>query len=152
MPDEYMSHTISRRLRRPGELGVALRYHDVREALCRGIARGCALLSWGSSVISAARLHMREMVDSLVSLCVSPMVPRKVSDDGGVNRNLTPAAVCRHVTFAVAASYALGSAARLRRLLSCVPGYRPCMSSLGEWQLSAPGIRYDKCMSAASQQ
>jgi len=89
-------------------------------------AEGCPeavlSLSWGSSVISTTRLYTREMVDSMVGLCMSPMVPRKVSDDGGVDRYLTPAAVCRHITFAVAADYALGSAASLRRLLSCVPG------------------------------
>ena len=78
----------------PGNL-VSLFVNTVYAKLC------------AESVISATRLHMRVMVDSLVGLCVSPVVhprvPPKISDDGGVNRNLIPASVCRPITFAVAA-------------------------------------------------
>mmetsp|Transcript_48198 Transcript_48198/g.108356 ORF Transcript_48198/g.108356 Transcript_48198/m.108356 type:complete len:527 (+) Transcript_48198:90-1670(+) len=98
-------------------------------------------LSWGSSVLSTTRLYTHEMVECMIELCMLPSVPRAIRlsppTKGEVEINPTvvvdqaaeeekplwaPAAVCRHITFAVAAEYALTSTANLHRLLEAVPG------------------------------
>merc|ERR1712232_896775 len=85
----------------------------------------------------------------MVELCMTPIIPRALDADGqptahklvassslgakegyssGKNGTgcadiyLAPAAVCRHITFPVAADYVLGSTDVLRALLDSVPG------------------------------
>ena len=92
---------------------------------------------------------MRVMGDSMVSLCMSPMVPLNVSTMAA----WTATDTCSCLSISHVYSFSrlpLGSAASLRRLHSCVPGAGRASRHWGKWQLSAPGIKYDKCMSAAS--
>lgn len=82
-------------------------------------------LSWGSSIISASRAYTPDMVSQMIELCMSPIVPRPLAseqDTEARNRCLAPAASCSHITFAVAAEFALNSSVSLNRLLDAVPG------------------------------
>eukprot|EP00930_Biecheleria_cincta_P103813 TRINITY_DN95915_c0_g1_i1.p1 TRINITY_DN95915_c0_g1~~TRINITY_DN95915_c0_g1_i1.p1 ORF type:complete len:470 (+),score=64.56 TRINITY_DN95915_c0_g1_i1:170-1411(+) len=110
--------------------------------LCAELVPDAVLsLSWGSSFISTSRRYTDEMVDRMIELCMSPMVPSRLSgrtdlpdaDSLNIDREtsadntkdkiiLAPAASCQHITFAVAAEYALGSAPKLLKLLDAVPG------------------------------
>ena len=87
MPVEYMSRTLSRRLRRPGELGVALRCQEVREALCIGIARGGALPQLEQFRNLRKRLYMCEMGDSMVACAVA--ADRALSSMAGLRQLLS---------------------------------------------------------------
>merc|ERR1719442_325221 len=51
---------------------------------------------------------------------MDPMVKQSAAGDQAVY--LTPAATCNHITFAIAAEFALASSTQLRRLLNSVPG------------------------------
>ena len=51
----------------PGEPSLVVLHCAAR----RGLPAAVLLLNWGSSVISATHLYMRDIVDSLVSLCMS---------------------------------------------------------------------------------
>lgn len=103
-------------------------------------------LSWGSSVLSATRLYTHDMVDRMIELCMSPIVPRAMGCSARPRLSFpeapgrppsqgtdkaehpdesvwhTPAASCQHITFAVAAEYSLSSSRALKRLLDAVPG------------------------------
>jgi len=104
-------------------------------------------LSWGSSILSASRHYTMDMVNRMIELCMSPIVPRpmlsptskdareeaaqavEADKDRGMPDGLdeeiyclTPAASCQHITFAVAAEYALNSSPNLLKLLDAVPG------------------------------
>lgn len=116
-------------------------------------------LSWGSSMLSTMKSYSTEMVDHMIELCMTPIVPRQLptsrvtngahevlSETGdsttaasdrdresvAVCREVkapsdgemyyTPAAICRHITFAVAVEYAQLSADCLSKLLDSVPG------------------------------
>jgi hypothetical protein len=99
-------------------------------------------LSWGSSMLSTMSSYSTEMVDSMIELCMTPIVPRQLPSPNGshsavekdaiAKRDLrvpvdgemyfTPAAVCHHITFAVAVEYAQMSAEGLLKLLDAVPG------------------------------
>lgn len=110
--------------------------------LCAELVPDAVLsLSWGSSFISTSRRYTDEMVDRMIELCMSPMVPSPLGGAAGLPEThsvrsdhetatestkdkifLAPAASCQHITFAVAAEYALSSSPRLLRLLDAVPG------------------------------
>lgn len=110
--------------------------------LCAELVPDAVLsLSWGSSFISTSRRYTDEMVDRMIELCMSPMVPSPLggaagfpdTDAASIDRQtsgestkdkifLAPAASCQHITFAVAAEYAVGSAPKLLKLLDAVPG------------------------------
>lgn len=110
--------------------------------LCAELVPDAVLsLSWGSSFISTSRRYTDEMVDRMIELCMSPMVPSPLGGAAGLLDTdavrsdheratestkdkifLAPAASCQHITFAVAAEYALGSAPKLLKLLDAVPG------------------------------
>jgi len=115
-------------------------------------------LSWGSSMLSTMKSYSSEMVDHMIELCMTPIVPRQLPssrvtngahglsetgdsttagsdrdrESGAVCREVkapsdgemyyTPAAICRHITFAVAVEYAQLSAGLLSKLLDSVPG------------------------------
>jgi hypothetical protein len=117
-------------------------------------------LSWGASMLSTMKSYSSEMVDHMIELCMTPIVPRALPRPASSNGNLaeqgdtggetgdhdssssdrgdgairtlrvpgdgemyfTPAAVCSHITFAVAVEYAQLSADKLSRLLDAVPG------------------------------
>eukprot|EP00928_Gymnodinium_smaydae_P018300 TRINITY_DN16972_c0_g2_i1.p1 TRINITY_DN16972_c0_g2~~TRINITY_DN16972_c0_g2_i1.p1 ORF type:complete len:574 (+),score=113.94 TRINITY_DN16972_c0_g2_i1:228-1949(+) len=114
--------------------GALLSPMDAREfvSLCAEVLPEAVLsLSWGTTVLSTTRHYTSEMVERMIALCMSPFVPRSLSAESRAKRAgsvtdgeilLTPAAVCQHITFAVAAEYALGSVSGLRHLLDTVPG------------------------------
>lgn len=139
----------------PGNLLTPLDAKEFAQLCAEALPEAVLSLSWGSSIISTTRMYTDEMVESMLKLVMSPIIPRLFTDsseespaatsaavqeepvgyateaasaaaatdarvDGAVY--LTPAAVCRHITFAVAAEYALDSAAGMRRLLDVVPG------------------------------
>merc|ERR1719433_899747 len=86
------------------------------------------------------------MIERMIELCMSPIVQHSLLPNGTVVRTLpqvqseevgseegstgkandevflTPAATCNHITFAIAAEYALASAEGLCKLLDSVPG------------------------------
>jgi len=53
---------------------------------------------------------------------VDSLATPDAADAGAGAGCLSPAAACRHITFAVAAEYALASSNEMRRLLEAVPG------------------------------
>eukprot|EP00435_Cladocopium_sp_Y103_P046340 s549_g13.t1 len=85
------------------------------------------LMSWGSSSLSATRCYTPDMVNRMIELCMSPIVPRPIRQPSAARPSvvpgeendiyLTPAASCQHITFAVAAEYALNSSQNLVKLL-----------------------------------
>jgi hypothetical protein len=106
-------------------------------------------LSWGASLLSTMKSYSEEMVDLMIELCMTPIVPRALrhtssngklapeeGNDGECDTTassplrvpsdgemcFTPAAVCHHITFAVAVEYAQMSAVGLTKLLDAVPG------------------------------
>lgn len=95
-------------------------------------------LSWGASMLSTMKSYSPEMVDRMIELCMTPIIPRELpragkdcndserrrpSMSGGDGEMyFTPAAVCNHITFAVAVEYAHYSAEGLTKLLEAVPG------------------------------
>eukprot|EP00929_Paragymnodinium_shiwhaense_P099481 TRINITY_DN61149_c0_g1_i1.p1 TRINITY_DN61149_c0_g1~~TRINITY_DN61149_c0_g1_i1.p1 ORF type:complete len:474 (+),score=93.15 TRINITY_DN61149_c0_g1_i1:143-1564(+) len=85
-------------------------------------------LSWGSSVLSTTRLYTSDMVERMIELCMTPLVPHELPSlkprEEAVPQEmyLTPVASCRHITFGVAAEYALSSTNYLRKVLDTVPG------------------------------
>ncbi|CAE8650141.1 unnamed protein product, partial [Polarella glacialis] len=91
-------------------------------------------LSWGSSMLSTSRLYTAEMVEQMIEICMSPLVKRpfgalgvhtlspRSNVDGDDGYLLAPAASCQHITFAVAAEFALSSSKALKKLLDAVPG------------------------------
>eukprot|EP00747_Dinoflagellata_sp_TGD_P070879 gnl/TRDRNA2_/TRDRNA2_156786_c0_seq2.p1 gnl/TRDRNA2_/TRDRNA2_156786_c0~~gnl/TRDRNA2_/TRDRNA2_156786_c0_seq2.p1 ORF type:complete len:728 (-),score=157.53 gnl/TRDRNA2_/TRDRNA2_156786_c0_seq2:109-2292(-) len=114
--------------------------------LCaEGLPEAALSLSWGASVLSTTRIYTSDMVDRMVELCMTPIVPgrwtptppeKRPSAGGAVSASkrlvnnqaadgevyFTPAAICQHITFAVAAEYALQSSQYLLKLLERVPG------------------------------
>lgn len=111
-------------------------------------------LSWGSSMLSTMKSYSAEMVEHMIELCMTPIVPRElpscrltngahstagerdadcatgergsgactVRAPGDGEMYFTPAAICHHITFAVAVEYAQLSADALAKLLDSVPG------------------------------
>jgi len=80
-------------------------------ALCAEILPEAVLsMSWGASPLSAVRAYTQEMVNRMVDVCMTP-------GPGGE----IPAHVCRHITFAISADYALASAIDIDRLLRRIP-------------------------------
>lgn len=63
----------------PGNLMSPFEAKEFVKLCAKGLPEAVLSLSWGSCMISATRLYRHEMVDSIVSLFMSPMVPRKVS-------------------------------------------------------------------------
>merc|ERR1712137_499093 len=98
--------------------------------LCASILPTAVLsLSWGSSVLSTNASFSDDTVENMVKLCLSPFVPSAsvspyLSSFGGgpgyVKCHVTPAAACHHITFGVAAEYAVASATGLCSLLDRV--------------------------------
>jgi len=104
--------------------GALLHPFDAKEfvKICaEGLPEAVLSLSWGSSWISTTRLYTDEMIRGMVELCMTPMV--SLPHPPGIHADVyfTPAAICRHITFAIAAEYALSSAAGLHMLLENVP-------------------------------
>jgi len=127
----------------PGALISPLNAKDFVRLCAEKLPEAVLSLSWGASIISTTRLYTHDMVERMIELCMCPIVERPLSCPGPVRgapaerrppeqQNsldkfkdglfLAPAATCNHITFAVAAEYALGSADGLRRLLEAVPG------------------------------
>jgi len=143
----------------PGALLTPL---DAREfvRLCAELLPEAVMsLSWGSSLLSTTRTYTHEMVDRMIELCMSPSVPHllqappaptadgltvvqqpQFKTDGDVY--LTPVATCRHITFAVAAEYALRSSKGLQRLLESVPGASLTLfSGVGSFGVDPPTVQ-----------
>eukprot|EP00811_Abedinium_folium_P030890 NODE_4983_length_1823_cov_18.758844.p1 GENE.NODE_4983_length_1823_cov_18.758844~~NODE_4983_length_1823_cov_18.758844.p1 ORF type:complete len:424 (+),score=92.31 NODE_4983_length_1823_cov_18.758844:202-1473(+) len=76
-------------------------------------------LSWGSTWLTSARTLTDTMVNDMLELCMTPILPELLVD--GVPHN-TPAAKCHHITFGVGAEHALRSQQGLNKLLDKVPG------------------------------
>mmetsp|Transcript_41667 Transcript_41667/g.116089 ORF Transcript_41667/g.116089 Transcript_41667/m.116089 type:complete len:516 (-) Transcript_41667:310-1857(-) len=113
----------------PGALITPLNAKEFVRLCAENLPEAVLSLSWGASIISATRLYTDEMIERMIELCMSPIVQQPLEVAGlpqqgtlGGGMYLTPAATCQHITFAVAAEYALGSAGVLRRLLESVPG------------------------------
>lgn len=115
----------------PGALMSPMDARDFVTLCAETLPEAVLSLSWGSSLLSATRAYTPDMVGRMVELCMTPIVPGSmaegrpaagVSNGNGSEMHFTPAAVCRHITFAIAAEYALRSAEGLCRLLDCVPG------------------------------
>lgn len=128
----------------PGALLTPLNAEKFVRLCAEQLPEAVLSLSWGASIISTTRLYTQDMVERMIELCMSPIVqcpfPNSKHREGiawndcdgattttGLARArghvyLAPAATCAHITFAVAAEYALSSAACLSRLLAFVPG------------------------------
>lgn len=141
----------------PGALLSPVDAHGFVKLCAEAMPEAVLSLAWGSSMLSTTRVYTQQMVEFMVELCMSPIIPRTLRrqraasaaaaaaaqgplpdgssctarcgdvsapDDiaGAVDVYLTPAAVCRHITFAVAAEYVLSSSEVLRDLLEQVPG------------------------------
>jgi len=117
----------------PGSLTSPLDAHKF-VSLCGELLPEAVLsLGWGSTMLSTTRLYTAEMIDRMIELCMYPIVryrPRDPNADPDADPQpsgseepivIAPAAACCHITFAVAAEYALASAPELRRLLDTVP-------------------------------
>lgn len=116
----------------PGALMSPMDARDFVTLCAEALPEAVLSLSWGSSFISATRAYTPDMVGRMVELCMTPIVPGSMAegrpsvgpkpDGSDGDMHFTPAAVCRHITFGIAAEYALRSAEGLCRLLDCVPG------------------------------
>lgn len=127
----------------PGALMSPLNAKEFVRLCAEKLPDAVLSLSWGASIISTTRLYTDDMVQRMIELCMCPIVQQpscglspdevpasdevreaKQTDLGNAEESLylTPAATCRHITFAVAAEYALSSAKVLQRLLDSIPG------------------------------
>ncbi|CAK0823810.1 unnamed protein product [Prorocentrum cordatum] len=105
----------------PGALLSPLNAKEFVRLCAEQLPEAVLSLSWGASVISTTRLYTKEMVDRMIELCMEPFVNQSAAGDQE-EVCLTPAATCNHITFAIAAEFALASSEQLRRLLNSVPG------------------------------
>jgi hypothetical protein len=105
----------------PGALMSPLNAKEFVRLCAEQLPEAVLSLSWGASVISTTRLYTNEMVDRMIELCMRPIVKQSAAGDQE-EVYLTPAATCNHITFAIAAEFALASSTQLRRLLNSVPG------------------------------
>eukprot|EP00927_Polykrikos_kofoidii_P054650 TRINITY_DN49037_c0_g1_i1.p1 TRINITY_DN49037_c0_g1~~TRINITY_DN49037_c0_g1_i1.p1 ORF type:complete len:523 (-),score=70.94 TRINITY_DN49037_c0_g1_i1:134-1579(-) len=136
----------------PGALMSPMNAKQFVRLCAETIPEAVLSLSWGSSSLSATRIYTDDMVEGMIELCMTPIIPHllpmqttdasqalssiaaekertngassDVSNGNHVVKDvfLTPVASCRHITFAVAAEYALCSARGLKKVLDNVPG------------------------------
>jgi len=127
----------------PGALISPLNAQEFVRLCAEQLPEAVLSLGWGASILSTTRMYTNDMIDQMIELCMSPIVHQSLPGAarhntdgdgrataagtkaaGGADHDLylTPAATCHHITFAVAAEYAVGSADALRKLLDSVPG------------------------------
>eukprot|EP00928_Gymnodinium_smaydae_P020671 TRINITY_DN1799_c0_g1_i2.p1 TRINITY_DN1799_c0_g1~~TRINITY_DN1799_c0_g1_i2.p1 ORF type:complete len:448 (-),score=42.97 TRINITY_DN1799_c0_g1_i2:184-1527(-) len=115
----------------PGAMMTPLDAQKFVQLCAENLPDAVLSLGWGSTILSTTRLYTQDMIQQMIELCMCPIVkhslllsPSSKGEDRHHDKDdvcICLAAKCRHITFAVAADYALASADNLRKLLDCVP-------------------------------